>query len=70
MIDTNGYGSFRTYDVHCDSCIAYENFDTAGDFIQAIKDAKDSGWKIVKDGAVWKHFCFDCSERKLEIENA
>lgn len=65
MIERNGFGDMASFDITCNECRKEENFDTDGDFGQAIHDAKDRGWKVFKVGTQWQHKCPDCaSEQK------
>jgi len=61
MIDSDQ--AFGTFDIYCDEvgCDTSEQFDTDGDFYQAIKEAKEAGWTMKKDGNEWVHTCPNCS---------
>ncbi len=56
---------FGTFEMYCDEvgCDHSEQFDTDGDFYAMIKEAKESGWVIKKDGDDWVHTCPICSEK-------
>lgn len=43
--------------IDCDNCGNYINLD--GPWQDCIDQAKDEGWRIVKNGDVWEHFCPD-----------
>jgi hypothetical protein len=65
MIERVGFGDFASFDIQCDYCEFCENFDTDGDFSQAISDAKEHGWKVIKNGSGWLHKCASCVENIL-----
>lgn len=54
------YGFHR--EMVCDSC--HDGFGTtysADDFEIMVRDAKEAGWKIVKENAWWFHYCNVCA---------
>jgi hypothetical protein len=55
----------KKFTMRCDQrgCENYEEFDTAGDFKEMVKLAKDSGWKICKDMDFWNHTCPVCADK-------
>lgn len=61
MIERNGFGEMADFDITCDKCGEESNFDTDGDFFQAIADAKRNGWKVTKQNGQWQHFCPECA---------
>jgi hypothetical protein len=64
MIDSDQ--TFGTFDIYCDEvgCDRSEQFDTDGDFYRAIKEAKEAGWTMKKDGNEWVHTCPMCSGKE------
>lgn len=47
-------------EIWCDTC-GYCDTIFAGDFRDAIEEAKERGWKIVRVAGGWKHTCSECN---------
>lgn len=58
--------TFGSFDIFCDeiSCGYSDQFHVSGDFYQAIKEAKEYGWSIKKDGDDWLHICPSCNKKE------
>jgi len=55
MIEKDG----RYYKMYCDGC--NEKFEYSSyDFMDVIKEAKQSDWQIKKTGQEWEHYCPKC----------
>lgn len=57
MLDRQG----GTIHFECDSCDATLDSET-NDFDDARTHMKSEGWRAVKLGNKWLHFCQDCDE--------
>lgn len=44
--------------MECDGCSFASSFE--GDWKDCIAEAKEEGWRIVKVGEEWRHYCEDC----------
>lgn len=44
-------------EVGCEQEETFEGFDGHPDFTTMSRDARASGWEIVKSGSDWKHYC-------------
>lgn len=49
--------------VECDDCGETQHGGTT-DWQQFIQDIKNDGWRIVKDGKEWLHYCEDCARER------
>ncbi len=45
-------------DVQCDSCGYEQTFE--GDFLEILRQMKESGWRSLKLDYGWEHKCSDC----------
>ncbi len=60
MLDfDNTFGDITAYcdEPGCNTEEVYEGFDGHCDLQNAIKEMKEQGWKIRKDGSGWFHSC-------------
>ena len=65
MLDfDNTFGTIEMFcdTVGCDHSELFEGFDGHCDIYSAVKDAKDSGWRIYKEDGEWVHLCPTCVE--------
>jgi hypothetical protein len=62
-------GGFTGFDMTCDICgkTIYLDFER-DDFIGAIREAKQSGWRITKIADDWEHYCPACVDKGLDRE--
>ncbi len=49
------------YEISCDGCSDGETVD-APSFQDAVRLAKDRGYRITKEDGDWKHYCGSCWE--------
>jgi len=53
--------SYGKISLICDKCESEETKpQDSEDFDILISDAKDAGWKIVREGGEWMHICPPC----------
>lgn len=69
MIDTDK--CFSTTTIYCDSegCDYDEMFDGFDGHVfvkEAIREAKENGWTMIKVDGEWEHYCPMCSEERRE----
>lgn len=49
------------FDVSCDTCSTGEMRIEANDFMEVVRDIKETGWTILKNAnGEWEHRCPDC----------
>ena len=63
MIERDAFDG-DVFEIACDSCPEDIELDTGGDWGDLIKQLKDDGWKIRKEGEEWKHYCPGCATKK------
>ena len=51
-----------SFELMCDFCEESEWFDSDGDFMAFIKEAKEIGWTMKKEKGGWEHKCPGCSK--------
>jgi len=61
MIDTSTVYWWMDLDIFCDTCGDADNYEGT-DFYDALKEAREDGWKIKKLFGEWKHYCPECNE--------
>ena len=54
------------FEIYCDFCDESELFETNGNWQEFIREAKVSGWKIIKKQDIWVHKCSSCSQEILQ----
>lgn len=47
--------------MECDLCSFASTFD--GTWSDCIAEAKKEGWRVVKVGGEWRHYCEDCKHK-------
>jgi hypothetical protein len=64
MIDQNG----DDYTIFCDACSTGTAQIDAIDWHDMIRQLKEKGWKITKEGATWEHTCPNCVGKEAKKE--
>jgi len=44
---------------YCTEC-GHPEYGGTQEFVEFVAELKANGWRIVKDGDSWDHFCPDC----------
>ena len=60
-------GIWSGFEITCDICEASEIIDRDhDDFLGAVKEAKELGWKCVHTGDAWEHYCQACVDKGIK----
>ncbi len=59
--ERNKFGFDGEISFECDGCDEECHTDL-DDFISALEYAKSEGWRAVKEGSSWCHYCDICSD--------
>ena len=51
------------YRFYCDG-ICSDYLNCGDDFYSALDELKSNGWKTIKNGHNWEHYCLDCKDKK------
>lgn len=50
----------------CDYCERLLEFDAGMHYADILKQGKELGWRVFKDGNTWHHACASCMSRRSE----
>jgi hypothetical protein len=52
------------FELICDTCSNYEEFEVGNNWEEFIIEAKEKGWRFVtEDNGSWAHYCPVCVEK-------
>jgi len=56
-----------TWEVYCDRCSYYEEFQDVYDFSNLIEQMEKKHWKNVKTDTGWEHICETCQDKEAGL---